>query len=120
MTDHHDSNDPVAVYLREVSTVEPLTTTEEAKLFRELCHSGNPRQTRQHGESPPRNRAMAGSMLPQIEKISAPRQKWQRNLLLNSRALDDGVNEVRRHIPQNFGLPVRPANVYFAHLVVCG
>ena len=40
MMDHHDPNDPVAVYVREVSTVEPLTKTEEEKLFRELGHSG--------------------------------------------------------------------------------
>jgi len=40
MMDHHDPNDPVAVYVREVGTVEPLTKAEEAKLSRELGHSG--------------------------------------------------------------------------------
>jgi DNA-directed RNA polymerase sigma subunit (sigma70/sigma32) len=39
--DNHDPNDPVAVYVLEVSKFEPLTKTEEAKLFRELGHSGN-------------------------------------------------------------------------------
>jgi RNA polymerase primary sigma factor len=38
--DHNDPNDPVAFYVREVSTVEPLTEAEEAKLFLELGHSG--------------------------------------------------------------------------------
>jgi DNA-directed RNA polymerase sigma subunit (sigma70/sigma32) len=38
--DHHDPNDPVAVYVREVSAVEPLSKAEEVKLFRELGHSG--------------------------------------------------------------------------------
>ncbi len=38
--DQDDPNDPVAFYIREVSTVEPLTKAEEAKLFRELGHSG--------------------------------------------------------------------------------
>lgn len=38
--DHHDPNDPVSVYVREVSTVEPLTKMEEAQLFRELGDSG--------------------------------------------------------------------------------
>jgi hypothetical protein len=32
----HDPDDPVTVYLREVSNVEPLTKDEETKLFREL------------------------------------------------------------------------------------
>jgi len=40
MLDHNNPNDPVAVYVREVCKVEPLTKTEEAKLFRELGHSG--------------------------------------------------------------------------------
>ena len=39
MMDRRDPNDPVAVYVREVCTAEPLTKTEEAKLFRELGHS---------------------------------------------------------------------------------
>ena len=39
--DNHDPNDPVAVYVREVGKVEPLTKTEETKLFRELGHSGD-------------------------------------------------------------------------------
>jgi RNA polymerase primary sigma factor len=38
--DHYDPNDPVAVYVREVGTVESLTKAEEAKLFGELGHSG--------------------------------------------------------------------------------
>jgi hypothetical protein len=32
----HDSNYPVAMYLQELASVEPLTTAEEAKLFRRL------------------------------------------------------------------------------------
>lgn len=32
----HDPNDPVAMYLREVADVEPLTAAEEAELFRRL------------------------------------------------------------------------------------
>lgn len=31
-----DPNDPVAMYLREAASVEPLTATEEAELFRRL------------------------------------------------------------------------------------
>jgi len=38
--EHNDPNDPVTVYIREVSTAEPLTKAEETKLFRELGHSG--------------------------------------------------------------------------------
>jgi hypothetical protein len=34
--DNHGPNDPVAVYVLEISKVEPLTKTEETKLFREL------------------------------------------------------------------------------------
>jgi DNA-directed RNA polymerase sigma subunit (sigma70/sigma32) len=37
----HDPNDPVAVYIREVSNVDPLTKVEERKLFRELGHWGD-------------------------------------------------------------------------------
>jgi RNA polymerase primary sigma factor len=32
----HDPDDPVTVYIREVSNIEPLTKDEEARLFREL------------------------------------------------------------------------------------
>jgi RNA polymerase primary sigma factor len=39
--EHHDPDDPVAVYVLEVSKFEPLTKTEETKLFRELGHSGD-------------------------------------------------------------------------------
>jgi DNA-directed RNA polymerase sigma subunit (sigma70/sigma32) len=39
--DNHDPNDPVAVYVLEASKVEPLTKTEQTKLFRELGHSGD-------------------------------------------------------------------------------
>src|SRR5580700_6735958 len=38
--DRNDPDDPVAFYVREASAVEPLTKAEEAKLFRELGHSG--------------------------------------------------------------------------------
>jgi DNA-directed RNA polymerase sigma subunit (sigma70/sigma32) len=37
---NHDS-DPVAMYIREASNVEPLTKDEEARLLRELGHSGD-------------------------------------------------------------------------------
>ena len=37
--ENHDPDDPVAVYVLEVSKVEPLTKMEETKLFRELVHS---------------------------------------------------------------------------------
>ena len=33
----HDPDDPLAVYIREVSNAEPLTKDEETKLFRELA-----------------------------------------------------------------------------------
>jgi RNA polymerase primary sigma factor len=36
--DKHDPNDPVAVYLREVANVMPLTKNEETELFRQLGH----------------------------------------------------------------------------------
>lgn len=42
--ENHDPDDPVAMYIREASNVEPLTREEEAKLFRELgilAHWGN-------------------------------------------------------------------------------
>ena len=39
--ENHDPNDPVAVYVLEVSKVEPLTKMEETELFRELGHSGD-------------------------------------------------------------------------------
>src|ERR1022692_4877414 len=32
----HDPNDPVALYLREAASVQPLTTAEEAEIFRRL------------------------------------------------------------------------------------
>jgi RNA polymerase primary sigma factor len=38
--DSHDPNDPVAVYVLEVSQAEPLTKMEETTLFRELGHPG--------------------------------------------------------------------------------
>jgi RNA polymerase primary sigma factor len=31
-----DADDPVAVYIREISTIEPLTKEEEARLFQQL------------------------------------------------------------------------------------
>src|SRR5207302_8211865 len=37
---NHDS-DPVAMYIREASNVQPLTKDEEARLLRELGHSGD-------------------------------------------------------------------------------
>ena len=39
--ENHDPDDPVAVYVLEISNVEPLTKTEETKLFLELGHSGD-------------------------------------------------------------------------------
>jgi RNA polymerase primary sigma factor len=39
--DTHDPNDPVAVYVLEVSKVQPLTKMEETELFRELGQSGD-------------------------------------------------------------------------------
>ncbi len=39
--DNHDPDDPVAMYVREISNVEPLTKEEETKLFRELGHWGD-------------------------------------------------------------------------------
>jgi RNA polymerase primary sigma factor len=39
--ENHDPNDPVAVYIREACSVEPLTKLEETRLFRELGHQGN-------------------------------------------------------------------------------
>jgi DNA-directed RNA polymerase sigma subunit (sigma70/sigma32) len=35
------ADDPVTVYLREVSNVEPLTKDEESRLFRQLSSRGN-------------------------------------------------------------------------------
>jgi DNA-directed RNA polymerase sigma subunit (sigma70/sigma32) len=39
--ENHDPNDPVAVYLSEVSSVEPLAKDEQTKLFRELAGPGD-------------------------------------------------------------------------------
>jgi hypothetical protein len=38
---NHDPDDPVAMYIREASRVEPLTKDEETKLFRELAGPGD-------------------------------------------------------------------------------
>ena len=38
---NYDPNDPVAVYIDEACTVEPLTKTEESNLFRELAGPGD-------------------------------------------------------------------------------
>jgi len=46
--ENHDPNDPVAVYVLEVSKVEPLTKMEETKLFRELGHSDDWDQQREN------------------------------------------------------------------------
>jgi hypothetical protein len=39
--DTSNSDDPVTVYLREVSNVEPLAKDEEAELFRQLGSRGS-------------------------------------------------------------------------------
>ena len=38
MVENHDPVDPVAMYIREASNVEPLSKEEETRLFRELVH----------------------------------------------------------------------------------
>jgi RNA polymerase primary sigma factor len=48
--DSHDPDDPVAVYVLEVSQAEPLTKMEETKLFRELGHSGDWDQQKENAE----------------------------------------------------------------------
>jgi DNA-directed RNA polymerase sigma subunit (sigma70/sigma32) len=47
----HDPDDPVAVYIREVGNVEPLTQDEETKLFQELGNKGNSDKIRQNVET---------------------------------------------------------------------
>ena len=37
---NQESNDPVAMYIREVGKVDPLSMEEEAELFRELGGAG--------------------------------------------------------------------------------
>src|SRR5215469_3500167 len=44
----HDPDDPVALYLREVSNIEPLTKDEETRLFQELGNEGNRDKTREN------------------------------------------------------------------------
>ena len=39
--ENHDPDDPVAIYIREATNVQPLTKEEEAKLFRELGNLRN-------------------------------------------------------------------------------
>ena len=39
--DNHDPNDPVAMYIREAASVEPLSKAEESELFQRLGRSGN-------------------------------------------------------------------------------
>ncbi|MGB9104514.1 MAG: sigma factor, partial [Terriglobales bacterium] len=39
--DTHDLDDPVAMYLREAASIEPLSKAEETELFQRLGHSGN-------------------------------------------------------------------------------
>jgi hypothetical protein len=51
--------------------------------------------------------------------ISALRQPGKRNFLLETFSLDDGVNEIRGQVSQDFPFTIRPANAYFTHLVVC-
>src|SRR5690242_3300787 len=46
--EHHDPDDPVAIYIREVSKIEPLRTDEETKLFQELGGGGNWDETREN------------------------------------------------------------------------
>lgn len=45
-----DPNDPVAMYLREVVRIEPLTKEEEARLFQELGNKGDGDETRENIE----------------------------------------------------------------------
>jgi DNA-directed RNA polymerase sigma subunit (sigma70/sigma32) len=44
----HDPDDPVTVYLREVSNIGPLTKDEEAKLFWELGDGDNWDQAKEY------------------------------------------------------------------------
>ncbi|MGA7696517.1 MAG: sigma factor [Candidatus Sulfotelmatobacter sp.] len=39
--ENHDPNDPVAVYISEACSAEPLTKAEETKLFQELGQRGD-------------------------------------------------------------------------------
>ena len=39
--ENHDPDDPVAMYIGEVSSVKPLAKDEETKLFRELAGPGD-------------------------------------------------------------------------------
>jgi DNA-directed RNA polymerase sigma subunit (sigma70/sigma32) len=45
--ENHDPDDPVAVYISEVGSVEPLGKDEEAKLFRELAGPGDWNEARE-------------------------------------------------------------------------
>jgi RNA polymerase primary sigma factor len=46
--EEHDPNDPVAVYVREVSDVQPLTKDEETELFQKLGRWGDGDQQREN------------------------------------------------------------------------
>jgi hypothetical protein len=37
----HDPNDPVAVYINEVGSIEPLAKDEEVQLFQQLAGPGD-------------------------------------------------------------------------------
>ena len=45
---NHDRDDPVAMYIREASSVEPLTKDEETKLFLELAGPGDWEEAREN------------------------------------------------------------------------
>ncbi len=46
--EQHDPDDPVAIYIREVSKIETLSKDEETKLFQELGGKGNWDETREN------------------------------------------------------------------------
>jgi len=46
--ENHGPDDPVAVYVLEVSKFEPLTKMEEMNVFRELGHSGDWNEQREN------------------------------------------------------------------------
>ena len=62
--ENHDPDDPVAMYMRELSTIEPLTKDEETSLFEEL------RGTIGIQQREPIERRLIESQLPLVASIA--------------------------------------------------
>jgi RNA polymerase primary sigma factor len=106
--DSHDPNDPVAVYVLEVSQAEPLTKMEETKLFRELGHPGGWDQQKENAE-----RRLIESQLMLVVNIA---QKHSASSVLMLDLIQEGnislMNAIR-------SFAERPIGDFTAHVAAC-